>query len=95
MSDSKLEQIHTNVSEIKTNLALLINAVDRINTLIDKHDKTLYGNGNVGLTAKYQEALNAVSSIKDDFKDHTQRDRWLFGIIITLLIFILGKIFMG
>lgn len=29
---------------------------------------------------------------KKDFDDHIVQDRWMFGIVVTMLIFILGKL---
>ena len=42
---------------------------------------------------KYREKVDALSTIKKSFDDHTMNDKWMFGTIISLLVFILGKLF--
>ena len=88
------------LGEIKTELVRINQFIDnetrrrnedynRHQNSLEKHEGTLYGNGNPGLTTK----IKAIESIEDDLKSHTNTDRWMFGVITTLLLAIFGRVF--
>lgn len=96
-----MEDIRKDISDLITGTALLKNVVDtnhkaiihsldRLMTISEKHEKTLYGNGTVGLTAKVGEAMG----VKKLLEDHTTVDKWMFGILITMEIGIFVKLFL-
>ena len=64
---------------------------ERIYETLTKHNEVIYGNGHEGLTNK----ITSLEGFKKDLKDHIISDRWAFGIIITLLLAILGKVLHG
>ncbi len=98
------DDIKSDIGEIKMSLALLQKTVDtnhhaiknNINShfmmietqtiSLKKHEKTLYGEDDPGLAGK-------VNILEKQLKDHIFSDRWIFGIIITLLLAIIGKQF--
>jgi len=95
-----MDQIKKDLSDTRTDVAILINKVDanheslrktviHIEELLEKHNKTLYGNGIEGLTSK----VRRLEDKKNDLKDHTNADRWAFGLIITIQSAILLKQF--
>jgi hypothetical protein len=95
--ESSMQDIRENISEIRTDIALLINKVDAnhaslrastdsIQQLVYKHEKTIYGNGQQGLTTKIEE----IKTVKEDLKNHSFYDRLMFGGMFTLLITIVG-----
>lgn len=56
-----------------------------------KIEETIYGNGKAGLTSR----MNSVESLKSNIESHTTMDKWMFGTVITILVFILGKLIVG
>ena|SRR3990167_9967597 len=50
---------------------------------------TLYGNGQAGLTTR----VSNLDTVKAELQSHSLADRWLFGIIITIQLALLGGIF--
>ena len=95
-----MDDFNDKLSSMEIDVKLLLNTVeanhkamretaDRLNVLIEKHNKTLYGNGNVGLTAK----VNAIDDINKNMNHHFAQDKWLFTTIIGLLLFSIGKMF--
>ena len=72
-----MREITASLNEIKIQLARMEPSV----ALIEKHNKTLYGNGQEGLTTK----VDHIKSIRDDLQSHSVVDRWMFGILITLM----------
>ena len=93
-----MDDIKSEISEIKTDLKLLLNqveanheslrkSIDLTSNLVDRHEKTLYGNGNVGLTSK----VNEFSKISDDLEKHTENDsRAYIGIYSVLAAILIG-----
>lgn len=95
-----MERLKEDISEIKTNIAILMKTVESNHhslkgsvqahtMLLERHDNTLYGDQN-GVTVKISE----VSQIRKEQQDHNIQDRWMFGTVITMLIFVLGKMFL-
>ena len=91
-----LNGIKEDISNIRTDIELLIRQVennhkslressDRNLELLKKHDKTLYGNGDIGLTGK----INDIKDLRSDLKDHSTNDRNAYIGIFTILISIL------
>ena len=84
--------IYERLSGIENQLSLLTQAMtnsvesrerheEAIKAELEKHGGTIYGNGQEGLTSK----VNAIKEIKDEIAGHATADRWMFGIIITML----------
>jgi len=56
---------------------------ESVATILKRHDETLYGNGKPGLTTTFY-------SLNDTIESHIIWDRWLYGSMLTILIFVLG-----
>ena len=72
-----MREVTASLNEIKLQLARMEPSV----ALIEKHNKTLYGNGQEGLTTK----VDHIRGIRDDLQAHSVVDRWMFGILITMM----------
>jgi len=95
-----MDQIKQDLSDIRSDVRLLNNKVDanheslrrsiiKIDELLEKHNKTLYGNGDEGITTK----VKVLEHSKGELKDHVLSDRWLHGTLVTIQIGILLKLF--
>lgn len=95
-----LDNVELVLNEIKTELVRINQFIEnetrrhnedytRHQNSLEKHESTLYGNGNPGLTTR----IGAIKDIKDEIKSHTNTDRWMFGVITTLLLAIFGRVF--
>lgn len=58
-------------------------------------EATVYGNGKPGLTSRMDAKDEALKSVAKEMASHTFGDKLLFGTIITILLFILGKVYLG
>jgi len=56
--------------------------------MMNRHNETLYGNGRPGMTT-------VVSGLGDTFKIHSVWDRSMFTVVITVILFILGKMILN
>ena len=54
-----------------------------------KITNTLYGNGQPGLTTK----VSNLDGIRNEIRYHSTTDKWVFGIVITVQMAILGGLF--
>lgn len=52
---------------------------------VAKHTETLYGNGKLGVTT-------LMNTLCEQFRTHCTWDRWMFGVGITVILAIFGKI---
>lgn len=95
-----MEDMSNKIASMEIDIKLLINIVeanhksmrettDRLSALIEKHNKTLYGNGNPGLTTK----IGAIDEIFKSMNSHFTSDKLLFTTVIGLLLFTIGKLF--
>lgn len=95
-----MDEISNKISLMEIDVKILLNtveannksmreALERLNVLVEKHNKTLYGNGTVGLTTK----IGAVEDIEKSMNDHFVSDKWMFTTVIGLLLFTIGKLF--
>ena len=66
-----LEEIKLQLAEMKPSLYL-----------IEKHNKTLYGNGQEGLTTK----VDHIKGIRSDLDAHGKRDLWIQGLILAAIL---------
>lgn len=57
--------------------------------LIEKHNTTIFGNGQQGLT----RIPTQMENLENHLKAHSGWDRWLFGVIIGFLSLLLGKMY--
>ena len=80
-----MKEVVNSLNDIKLVLAERKPVLD----LILKHEKTLYGNGQEGLTTK----IDHIGSMRDEIRLHGQYDHRFFLVIITVLLAILGKLF--
>lgn len=64
---------------------------ERMSGMLQKHNETIYGNGHEGLTTK----VSAIKALREELSNHSNVDRWMFGTVIVILLFILGKMFIG
>ena len=80
-----MKYVTQSLNEIKLTLAEMKPAI----LLVEKHNKTLYGNGQEGLTTK----IDHIRGIRDDLKDHSIQDRWVQGSIFVGILGILVKLF--
>ena len=101
--DKYLDDISAKLSNLEIDVKILVNKLENLHTSvnksqqqfqveIEKHDKTLYGNGVVGLTSKVESAMQGWTGFKKNFDDHIVSDRWMFGVTVSLLVSILGKL---
>ena len=78
-NDKLISDMHTDIAVIKNMLEANHKAlradIKRNAENIAKHDKTLYGNGDKGLTS----IRDGFGSLVKSFKDHTIQDRWIMG----------------
>lgn len=96
-----MEQMKRDISETRTDVALLVRTVDAnheslrktittMEDLIKNHNNSLYGiSGNNG----HNTRLKILEEKKNDLKDHEIWDRWLFGTVLGLQFVILLKQF--
>lgn len=98
------QSVKDDISNIRTDLSILINKVDnnhkglretieRNQALIDKIDKTIYGNGNDGLTTSNKRIMDSVVTLEKNLDSHTIWDRWIIGLIFAAQSGILLKLF--
>ena len=91
-----IEQIKQDVSETRTDIALIKNTIeanhnsfrktaDKVEELLEKHNKTLYGNGVEGITTR----VSRIGDMKMDLKNHIDDDRKVFVAFGTILVTIL------
>lgn len=101
-----MEEVKENLSNIKTDIALLINQVganhkylreaitsQEIN--IERHRKILDGNGSEGIISKLLRIDENIENYKKDLLSHIVTDRWMIGIFVTVIIFVVGKLLKG
>ena len=72
-----MKEVAKSLEEIKLQLAEMKPSV----SLIEKHNKTLYGNGQEGLTTK----VDHIKGIRFDLAAHGQRDLWIQGLILAAI----------
>ena len=80
-----MKEVSEALEEIKIQLAGMQPNI----RLIEKHDKTLYGNGQEGLTTK----IDHIKGIRDDLKEHSMVDHRLFTLLIGLMGLTVFKLF--
>lgn len=80
-----MREVQDALNEIKIQLAEMKPAL----SLIDKHNNTLYGNGQEGLMVK----VDHIRGIRLDLQKHERLDHWLFALMITLLGATVFKLF--
>ena len=64
---------------------------DRIYEMLSKHSDSIYGNGQEGLVSKIRD----ISSVKKNLEGHYKVDMWMFGLVITMNMAIIVKLFIG
>lgn len=80
-----MKEVSKALDEIKLQLARMEPSIE----LIERHNKTLYGNGQDGLTTK----VDHIKGIRLDLQEHSKIDHWLFVLIISLLGATVFKLF--
>lgn len=64
---------------------------ERIYESLTKHNEVIYGNGHEGLISKIKD----IYGIRKELESHTIADRWFFGLLVTMNVGILLKLFLG
>ena len=80
-----MKEVTRALEDIKLQLAEMKPSV----SLIEKHNKTLYGNGQEGLTTK----IDHIKGIRFDLAEHSKTDHWLFALMISLMGATVFKLF--
>lgn len=80
-----MKEVNDSLSQIKEQLAEMKPTL----RLIEKHEQTIYGNGQEGLTTK----VDHIKGIRTDLQDHSRIDRWLFGLLIAMMGATVFKLF--
>ena len=97
-----IDQIKQDISETRTDIAIIKNTIEsnhqslrktisKIEELLEKHNKTLYGNGVEGITTR----VSRIGDIKIDLKNHIDEDRKVyiaFGSMLVTIILGMGKL---
>lgn len=64
--------------------------IDAIYKIIERHDKMIFGDGNVvGMMTK----IEGIKDLKNDLDNHVVQDRWFLGLMIASQLGILMKLF--
>ena len=72
-----MKEVSASLNEIKIQLARMEPSI----VLIEKHNKTLYGNGQDGVIVK----IDHIKEIREDLNSHGQRDLWIQGLILAAI----------
>lgn len=91
-----MDQLKSELSEIRIDVRLLLNQVPanhesirkttaKIEEILDRHNKTIYGNGVEGITTR----VSRIGDLKADLKTHVEEDRRVFLAFGTILVTIL------
>lgn len=78
---TKIENLHSSKNS----------SYERIYETLTKHSEAIYGNGHEGLLSKSQ----SVSSMEKDLERHYKVDFWIFGLLVTMNMAIIVKLFVG
>lgn len=81
------------MSELKTDIELIKKDIQYIKQFIENDRKRF--EKHIEESELYRIKVDTFGAIDSKMNDHIVQDRWMFGIIITLLIFILGKVLIG
>lgn len=73
-----MKEVSKALEDIKLQLAEMKPSVN----MIEKHNRTLYGNGQEGLTTK----IDHIKGIRLDLISHGQRDLWIQGLILAAIL---------
>ena len=76
--------LETDVAEIKTKVTYIEKEVTTNLYRFNEHIKT---------SEIYRERVNSLEGIKKELENHTIVDRWMFGVLITMSLAILVKLF--
>ena len=83
----------TMTQQIQNNHKAFRDSENRTENLHNKIIETLYGNGKPGLTTNVETNFQSMKQLNAIFKSHESRDVKWMGIMITILLAILGKLF--
>lgn len=99
-----MNDVKADLSEMSIQMALMISksdsnhislrsSIDQLLEKVERHDHTLYGNGNKGLT----ERVGAIEELKKELKEHKDIDRnafiGIYGAMIGILFGIVKLVF--
>ena len=94
--------INERLGSIDVSLGVLTNKIENIHSAknlshekiyesLAKYGEVIYGNGHEGLITKAKD----ISNIKKEIESHTIADRWFFGLLVTMNVGMLLKLFFG
>lgn len=82
------------ISELQGQINLVMEKLDRIDKYIDKAESKY--DAHISSAQSFRDKVISheiqISSLKAEFNRHCAADTWLFGIIITVGLAILGKL---
>ena len=95
--DNDLSELNKRLNALEFSQGIIINKIDNLHSnknaahesfsrILERHDETLFGaSGNSDLSI-----ISRVNSLIKTIDDHVLQDRWGYGIVATILLFILG-----
>ncbi len=86
--NTKIQLLILSVEEMKSARVQSNNQFER---LIDIHDQEIFGRRDTeGIKQSISKSIEKIGSIQRDVEGHIIQDRWVFGIIFTIILAILG-----
>ena len=90
-------KMSTEMAVIKQQLTDMVERRERMHEenqrQFQRINRSLDGNGSEGLVTRSGIQQHQIQVISKELVDHSKLDLWLFGTMITLLLFIAGKVF--
>jgi len=78
---------------IKTDVALIKMDIGHVREVLESQNELLHSA--MTQVSNNTEHRIRMNGIKDDFHDHVVQDRWMFGLMITMLVGIFIKVVFG
>lgn len=90
MSEDEKKERRVDNAEIKQDVALIKNDVSYIKQFIEEDRKKF--SDHLQSAESYRQKVDSLLNVDTLLKQHTDQDRWLFGLMFTIQIAIFTKV---